>query len=663
MPKSTQTSFPSFMDAMLKLGKPAHPEQLSVVERFQYTSDNGHIGFIEAPTATGKTLAIAYHALCQATASGETFVVAVPTIELAHQTAQAIADMQAALNSHIPVGVLVGRHEFLSEPALLDLSEKLHEKAAAEIKKWISAGAPGRSPAHSSWTRDGLSMHLHQHDLFPNLTNPALSLGPSDKDSAAYAAYQDQFEQPRDILIATHAMLARDLVMRFIETSKKRRQENMPVDPRLTPVERWLVINQQRLEVETGDEGRLPDYREIIVDEAHLLRETFENALRTGISVSMLLKHVAACSRSSKGIVPAAALKEIKAIKDRFTALAAKATGDRMLLSWNQESEYHRLLARLEGALDKIQTKNATIDLEHDVTAITRAKYAIRESLRARDSVNTVIEWSPVRTYPTLSIGRRSLNSEFNLLWERLKSAALISASLYTDNVSGPSIGYVAGRLAIPDHRRKTFEPIPASWIKNPVTVQLPSPTYADFLEPDDQDERIARIAARIAQIETQSGILVLSTSRADTQAISSVLNGLVDPGRVIDGSKENLTYNKAIYTAKVQAGLRPIWCAQGPAWTGLDLGDDLLDSLVITRLPFPVPDAVAEGQRMQYGPAKIAQMTMTFKQGVGRLVRSRAATRKQLSILDGRIQRLDSAKGALNLMRSYTHQEISIPG
>ncbi len=82
-------------------------------------------------------------------------------------------------------------------------------------------------------------------------------------------------------------------------------------------------------------------------------------------------------------------------------------------------------------------------------------------------------------------------------------------------------------------------------------------------------------------------------------------------------------------------------------AWTGLDLPDECLDTLVLTRLPYPRPTIVSDGKKGAYGAEKIAQMAMTFKQGIGRLVRVRNARPKKLWVLDGRIALLDNARGA----------------
>lgn len=658
-PSNTKADAMSFTAALPELGLTAHAEQITVVERLQTVSSAGQIGFIEAPTATGKTLTIAYHALRQAASAEEAFIIAVPTIELAHQTATAIASVQSTMNDEIPVGIIVGKHEFLSKAGLLDLCEHLPADSSDAVKAWIADGAPGRSPAHPCWTRDGLDQWLRANDFFINLSNHALILGPSDAGTESDRSYHAQFGQAHGILLVTHAMLARDLMTRFVATSRNRRKAGMQIDPRLSPQERWLLANLQRLEVETGDEGRLPDYRQIIIDEAHLMRDIFESSMRTGISLSMLVSQISALSKSSKGLVPAQALKEIKAIKAELSKSPKAQKGERIEINWNRETQFHQILSRLDTAIDLIKVDKAADDLEHQAIAIKRAKYAIQESLRARDSVSTIFEWSPVKSFPTISVGRRNLGSQFNLFWERLQSAALISATLYTENVTGPSVDYIAGRLSVPVARKQTFAPIPASWIKDSVTAMLPSRDTALELEPGNDKQRLDAIAQQIASIDSETGMLVLSTSRADTQGLAKRLAQLTSPDRIIDGAEHTLSANKLHYIAKVKAGRKPIWLAQGPAWTGLDLADQLIDNLVITRIPFPVPDAIREGQKSHYGAHKVNQMAMTFKQGIGRLVRSRTASPKRLWILDGRILDLQSARGALKLVKSYTHKEF----
>lgn len=661
---AAQTATSSFSGVMSALNLTPYPEQETVVRHLAKAASQNAVGFIEAPTATGKTLAIAYHVVDHCRTFNEPYIVAVPTIELGHQTLAAIRRVLATLpgSNTLNASLILGRQEFLSPAGLSDLASTVEPAIANVINEWIENGAPGRTPSHPAWTRDGLERALEFADIQIRISD-ALRLGASEAKTPAGMAYDAQFNADSAIYVVSHAMLAHDLLTRFIETSRERRRLGMTIDPSLSAAERWLLANQQRLEIETGDEGRLPDYRRLLVDEAHLLRDSFDNALSTGISITSLVRQVQALAKSGSKIVPPAALREIKSIRDTLIKTGAERSGSSVALSWTAPDLFSNMIDRLNDALSKVKTNKAPADCEHEAYAVSRARYAIQESLRAQTAVSTVFDWSPVESFPTITVGRRNLGAEFALLWGRLKSAALVSATLYTDNVEGPKIDHMANRLCVPMEKRMVTAPIAATWIREPVTVMLPTVETANYLQPEDDDMRLVRIAGKIAGISSETvGTLVLTTRRADTHALSNRIAHLVGPNRVIDGTSTSLSNLKREFISKSRLGLKPIWIAQGPAWTGLDLPDDVLDTLVITRLPFPRPTVTNDDQPNLYGAAKIAQMAMTFKQGVGRLVRSRNASPKTLWMLDGRIMLLGNKSGVLgplNLLRTYKNKSF----
>lgn len=217
-----------------------------------------------------------------------------------------------------------------------------------------------------------------------------------------------------------------------------------------------------------------------------------------------------------------------------------------------------------------------------------------------------------------------------------------------------------AARLFVPDERQMEFAPIQADWLLKPVTVFLPEKDDVAGLTPDDGDGREAWISAMAEQIAGGEaicdGTLVLSTSRATSHDLSLAVAARVGADRVLDGSTMRVSAGRAKYVAAARSGMRPIWFAQGPAWTGLDLPDDTIDTLFVTRLPYPRPDAddTSGARTSSYGAAQMSTMMMTLKQGIGRLVRIRGARPKRVVVLDGRVLTSKSAKGALTLLNKY---------
>jgi len=657
----TSTSTMSFDDAMVAIGMTPYREQSVMARSMTRIEAAGLVGFIEAPTATGKTHVMAHRAIDTAIATARPVVIAVPTIEIAHQTLGTVNDMTRACEAYrgIRPRIVLGRQEFVSLAALDDIMQTASPDATAAVGAWIAAHGPGPRDGYPAYTVRGLEHALDVAGVA--MTIPlSIALGPGEATTEPGLAYGTQFDEGADVLIVTHAMLARDLITRFIATNRARRVQGMNLDAEPDPQKRWLLANDQRREVETGDEGRLPDYRRLVVDEAHLLRDNIEGAMTTGIAINPLIRHVAALAAGSSAAVPAGTLTRLKKIKTDLSNHALKSAGESLIINWNDHRGLGDIVERLAEEVSRIKTGKTAAELKGDAIAVDRARYALNESLRARNHVRTKVEWSPVAAFPSIVVGRNFLGSELRMLWDRLESATLISATLYTENIAGPSMRHSAARLFVPEDRQMSFRPIEADWLREPVTAWLPENASAARLIPDDGQGRADWIEALVEHISTTEslcdGTLVLSTSRSLTHDVAVGLARIIGEDRVIDGSSMRLSAGRARYVSDQRAGRRPVWLSQGPAWTGLDLPDESIDTLFITRLPYPRPEAEdTSGARTQiYGATQVSAMMMTLKQGIGRLVRIRGARPKRMIMLDGRILDGKRSKGALALIGKY---------
>ena len=82
---------------------------------------------------------------------------------------------------------------------------------------------------------------------------------------------------------------------------------------------------------------------------------------------------------------------------------------------------------------------------------------------------------------------------------------------------------------------------------------------------------------------------------------------------------------------------------AAGSCWEGMDFPGDMVSSLIIVRLPFPVPDPVREAEREKYSTLQsyiheivVPDMQLKLRQGFGRAIRTETDT-CVVSILDSR--------------------------
>jgi ATP-dependent DNA helicase DinG len=103
--------------------------------------------------------------------------------------------------------------------------------------------------------------------------------------------------------------------------------------------------------------------------------------------------------------------------------------------------------------------------------------------------------------------------------------------------------------------------------------------------------------------------------------------------------------------------------------WQGVDVPGEALSNVILTRLPFSVPDEplfearcerIKEKGGEPFRELQLPEAILKFRQGVGRLIRSRE-DRGQIAVLDGRILNRSYGKSFLQIIPSCPIQIIEI--
>lgn len=181
-------------------------------------------------------------------------------------------------------------------------------------------------------------------------------------------------------------------------------------------------------------------------------------------------------------------------------------------------------------------------------------------------------------------------------------------------------------------------------------TLRVPSPfdhaAQASLYVPDDlpeplQPEHTVALAAKVARWATRLGgrTLVLTTTLKAAQVMAETLQQHLrhQNGRALDVLTASQRSRRDALVRFHAAGADPqhpgaILVASMAFWEGVDLAGDVLQLLVMDKLPFAPPDDPLIEARVRLSEARghrafdtvhLPEAAMALKQGVGRLIRS----------------------------------------
>ena len=540
-------------------------------------------------------------------------------------------------------------------------------------------------PDSLPWTLDGLADIAPANFPYQEVT---LTSDADDRSDGGVAAYRTQMEGLKTfngIVFCTQAMLCYDLLARrrstreFSLSEAQYRERRADAASRHVPLQpRWMYDNEYRVKTETPGCGLLPDYKELIVDEAHLLPAAIKNACSAEVSLFKL----------KSALVHANAKKSMSTVEQCYRALVAisESSGKSTIFVGGDSSrgygdqcaiQFRELLTAVKRARASIPARQRSADAKLATRvadeAIAALEKAVQQISHRDGGTQLYVDFSPVRRYPRLVAERKQIDSYLDYLWRRTRQAAVVSATLYTPTVRGyENPAYMARQLSIPTDSLRTCPARVPSWLTNGVELWTPKPgntNDAGWLEPprisklrdlnDQQSSKLAskwyeEIAGIILEIanSAKGGMLVLCTSYSDLEGILKHLRGSPIEDRLIPATHELNTIGlirfnvlKARFMHRGRNRERPIWVTTGQAWTGLDLSlsdlppsdDYLLTDLVITKVPFSRPAITSNGQDHLRA---VNQAVMTLRQGMGRLIRREGLKHRRIHVLDGGVSK-----------------------
>ncbi|HET8654340.1 MAG TPA: helicase C-terminal domain-containing protein [Longimicrobiaceae bacterium] len=604
------------------------PQQRALSRMIGALYNEGGVGIAEAGTGTGKSVAYLLPAIQWALQNRERTVVSTNTINLQEQLVEKdLPFLRRALGQPFRFALVKGRSNYISirraklawesAPSLLDDEKQAELKGIVE---WMEATQDGSlsdlpfRPSPEVWEEVASESDVCLRAKCPHFEECFYQRARRDAASA-------------EILVANHHLLFSDLAVR-------RAQGNYTAP------------------------AVLPQYRRLILDEAHNLEEAATRHMGATISRKTLFRVLRRLENRGKGVLPtlrkaiesgrrdllaqaAVDLIEEKlqpaldGARERAVAVFAlledvlRQQGDGMLRMepsfaadpvWELGlgEELSGLLSHLETLLKGIETLRERISVDEQArqaheqqllelrgvgNRLESAELALRTSLRPGGDALEMVRWMELRRDPkggepniTLAAAPLDLSSVLKeSVLDKVPTVVLTSATLATRN----DFRFLRGRLGLTDDDAVSEAIFPSPFEYGEQSLLL---IPEDLPVPSGEGDRRHNEATTRATVEhakvTDGGLFVLFTSY---RALREVAGGLRQRGadRVWPLFVQGEAPRAQLVKRFIESG-RGILLGTTSFWEGVDVPGRPLRGLIIPKLPFKVPTEPVTAARIE---------------------------------------------------------------
>lgn len=639
-------------------------EQIEMLEAVSQAFTEKKIAFIEAGTGVGKSLAYLLPAIFHCKKTGKKCVISTHTITLQEQLLQKdIPFILDSLGIDLEVVLVKGMSNYLCLRKLYDQLDRgslfsLEQKSELEeVQAWVNKTSDGslsdipKMPQKMGWDK-------------LNCESDACSFVKCPYYRECFFFKARKKCKDAHLLIANHALILADIGSKQIDDEQS---------------------------------SILPDYEYLILDEAHTFEDIATQSLASQVSSNAILKKLndLISERSSIGLL-SRLKKVLYEFKDElnpklYDEVANDFPLDKKMLQTNliesfiafgefldlqlpkedlsyqkltltqplrQKEEFKNLEDHFEALIDQMKgfslnllslidrcleiknsdlkkrTQNILIDLKAISNFFEKISLAFWDFFHPQDEKNKlyVIEWDKAKSFSAIKLLIIHLNISEILakhLFAPRESAVLCSATLSLNN----SFEFIQSQLGFKSSffEKKLFiekELLSPFDYRNQALLAIPS----DMPDPRSYDFSLRLVEqVKRALLASQGGAFILFTSyHALNDCYEKISDDLIKNGLLpLKQGDENRHILLKIFKENSNAVL----FGTDTFWEGIDVPGFHLRLVIITKLPFPVPNEPIFQSKCKQLEEKglnpffnysIPKALVKFKQGFGRLIRTK---------------------------------------